>query len=184
MGVVLEGEQRSDVVVRDQPHVAALAAVAPVRAAFRRRGPHGGTKRRPRRRHRPLHGSGTRQRTLNGPRAPAERLLGPQATEPGTGPGDVSCSPRRAGSTSTRRRPLRWAKRTCPSTRANSVSSLPLPDARARVEAGAPLAHDYRPRRHEAAVEHLDAQSLGVAVAAVAGAAAALGLGHLLKPPW
>jgi hypothetical protein len=32
--VVLEGEQRSDVVVRDQPHVAALAAVAPVRAAF------------------------------------------------------------------------------------------------------------------------------------------------------
>jgi hypothetical protein len=32
--VVLEGEQRSDVVVRDQPHVAALAAVSPVRAAF------------------------------------------------------------------------------------------------------------------------------------------------------
>jgi hypothetical protein len=32
--VVLEGQQRSDVVVRDQPDVAALAAVAPVRAAF------------------------------------------------------------------------------------------------------------------------------------------------------
>ncbi len=34
VGVVLEGEQRSDVVVRDQPHVPALAAVAPVGAAF------------------------------------------------------------------------------------------------------------------------------------------------------
>ena len=34
VGVVLEGQQRSDVVVRDQPHIAALAAVAAVGAAF------------------------------------------------------------------------------------------------------------------------------------------------------
>ena len=40
------------------------------------------------------------------------------------------------------------------------------------------------PALTSAAVEHLYAQSLGGAVTAVASAAAAFGLGHLLKPPW
>jgi hypothetical protein len=59
-----------------------------------------------------------------------------------------------------------------------------LPDAGSRVEASAALAHDDRPRGDKTAVEHLYAQSLCIAVTAVASATATLGLGHLLKPPW
>src|SRR5882672_11808071 len=52
----------------------------------------------------------------------------------------------------------------------------------ARLEAGAPLAHDDAARRDELPAEALDAQSLGVRIAPVAGAADALLVCHCAMP--
>src|SRR5438309_1278633 len=53
------------------------------------------------------------------------------------------------------------------------------PDVLARMEAGASLAHDDGARVHDRAVEHLDAEALGVRIPAVAGGTTTLGLGHV-----
>src|SRR6266542_4503191 len=52
----------------------------------------------------------------------------------------------------------------------------------ARLEAGAALPHDDAPRGHELPAEALDAEPLGVGIAAVAGAANALFVSHVAMP--
>src|SRR5215468_11627379 len=52
------------------------------------------------------------------------------------------------------------------------------------LEAGAPLAHDDAARRHELPAEALDAKSLGIGIAPVAGTAHALLVCHAVMPRW
>src|SRR5664280_787983 len=54
----------------------------------------------------------------------------------------------------------------------------------ARLKAGAALAHDDLPAGHRLAREGLDAQALGVGVAAVAAGAEPLLMSHLKLSPW
>ena len=56
-------------------------------------------------------------------------------------------------------------------------------DVLAWMEVGAALAHDDGAGGDGRAVEDLDAEPLGVRITAVAGGAAALGLGHVVIPP-
>ena len=86
------------------------------------------------------------------------------------------------GVTSTTLRPLRWPNFTVPSTRANSVSSPPMPT----FLPGWNLVPRWRtmivPAVIVGAAEHLHAEALGVGVAAVAGGTATFGLRHALAP--
>ena len=68
-----------------------------------------------------------------------------------------------------------------PSISAKSVWSLPIPTLVARIELRAALANDDVSGDHPLAAEALDAEPLGVGVAAVTGRAGALFRGEKLQ---